>query len=404
MHKKVSIDQLKPGLYIHDLDCGWMEHPFLHNQFLIQDLSDIDKIIKTGIKSLYIDTHKGMDVDDAPTLQEAKAETHAQLHKVAMEDQAAIPQHLELAKEKSAARRIAREANQVVTGMMADIRLGKQVELERVNPVVVEMTASIFRNQDALSGLTRIRNVDHYTFEHSVSVTVLMVSFARTLGLPMEEIHEIGTGALLHDIGKSTTPLTILNKPGKLTEDEFVIMRDHVVQSERLLQAQKGISEIAISVAAEHHERYDGTGYPYKKKGDEISFHGQMAAIVDVYDALTAARVYKPGMDPNEVLGKLLTWSEQHFNPELVRQFIRCVGIYPVGTCVELESGNIAVVTEIGERNMLKPLVLVFFSKRWRKYIEPYPLDLSDQKGPGTDRILQSVDPAVLSADVADYL
>ncbi len=165
------------------------------------------------------------------------------------------------------ARQIAAEADLIITGMMDDVRLGKQVEIERIDPVVEKMTASIVRNKDALLGLGRIRSMDKYTFEHSASVGVLLFSFAQTMGLKQEIIHQIGVGALLHEIGKSLTPLHILNKPGRFTDEESAIMREHVVDSRRIQQEQSGITPIALAIAAEHHERYDGTGYPDKKRG-----------------------------------------------------------------------------------------------------------------------------------------
>ncbi len=188
--------------------------------------------------------------------------------------------------------------------MMEDARLGRQLEVERVSPLIERMVGSIFSNKDALLGLTRIRRMDRYTFEHSVSSAVLMVSFARTLGLDKECIREIGVGALLHDIGKTLVPPEILNKPACLTDEEFVIMRGHVVHSRQLLEGSKGISPVAPGVAAEHHERMDGSGYPNGIKGDEISRYGQMAAIVDVYDAITADRVYHKGMESHRALRK----------------------------------------------------------------------------------------------------
>ncbi|HJV28797.1 MAG TPA: HD-GYP domain-containing protein, partial [Aromatoleum sp.] len=229
----------------------------------------------------------------------------------------------------------------------------------------------------ALLPLLHLKDHDDYTFMHSVSVCALLTSFARTLELPREVIKEISIGALLHDVGKAKVPDDILNKPAKLTEAEFDKMKSHVVQSKIILQHTPGISEIALDVAAQHHERYDGTGYPNKLKGSEISLYGQMGAIVDVYDAITSNRVYHKGMPPTQALRKLLEWSKYHFDPKLVHTFIRSVGIYPSGSLVRLESGKLAVVQGQNSEHLLQPTVLVMFDALKRCYVTPQLVDLA---------------------------
>lgn len=197
-----------------------------------------------------------------------------------------------------------------------------------VEPSVSKMTSSILRNGGALLSLCRIKDKDNYTFQHSVSVGALMVSFCNAMGMSKEVIHHAGIGGMLHDIGKMKIPDRILNKPGKLTEQEFAVMKCHVVESKQILLQTTGISETAVLVAAQHHERHDGSGYPAGLKGEEISQLGQMAAIVDVYDALTSDRCYHKGMAPTDALRKIYEWSKFHFNPQLVQAFMRSIGIY----------------------------------------------------------------------------
>jgi putative nucleotidyltransferase with HDIG domain len=285
--------------------------------------------------------------------------------------------HASLAAETPRARRLHREANRIVRSLLTDIRLGAQIELDKVEPLVETMVDSVFSNQNALLPLAGLKRHDSYTFEHSVSVCALMVAFARGLELPRELIREIALGALLHDVGKAKVPAAILNKPARLTEAEFAQMKAHVVQSVILLQNTPGISETALKVAGQHHERYDGTGYPHQLKGESISLYGQMAAIVDVYDAISSDRVYHKGMAPSDALKKLLEWSEHHFEPKLVHSFIRAIGIYPSGSLVRLESGRLAVVREQNEHDLLHPVVQVIFHIGRQCHLPPETVDLA---------------------------
>lgn len=376
MIKQIRVDQLKPGMFIHDLNCGWLDHPFLTNAFYVRDMATVDKIIKIGIRELYIDTIKGADVWAAPTQSEVNADLERRLQEIA-ERNTDKPIIVDLKDEAARARRLQGEANKLVRNMMDDVRLGQQVEIERVEPLVEGMVDSIFRNQDALLPLARLKNHDDYTFQHSVSVCALLVAFGRGMKLDKAVIREMALGGLLHDVGKARIPDRILNKPGKLSEDEFGHMQHHVDEGVLLLQQSPGISEIALKVTAEHHERYDGSGYPGGLVEKNISLYGQMASIVDVYDAITSERVYHKGMAPTQALKKLLEWSSHHFDPKLVQAFIRSIGIYPSGSLVMLDSKRLGVVVEQNEDKLLEPVIRVFYHAGQQHYIPPEMIDLS---------------------------
>ncbi|MDR3214220.1 MAG: HD-GYP domain-containing protein [Azoarcus sp.] len=371
MIKLIPTAKLQIGMYIHDLNCGWIEHNFLRSRFLVDNEKTLQKIVATGTREIYIDTSKGVDVDKAPAQEESSRTDNTPIKETAP----SAPTPVVLGKERQRARKLHAEANRIVSGMLHDVRLGKQIEIEQIEPVVERIVDSIFRQQDALLPLAQLKNHDEYTFQHSVSVCALMTSFARTLDMPREVIHEIAVGALLHDVGKATIPDNILNKPGKLTDAEFAEMKSHVVQSKIILAATPGISPIALDVAAQHHERYDGSGYPNRLKGDEISRYGQMSAIVDVYDAITSNRCYHKGMPPTEAMRKILEWSKFHFNPELAQVFIRALGIYPTGSLVRLESGRLAIVEEQHPDKLMQPTVKIVFHTRGY-YLPPETLDL----------------------------
>ncbi len=371
MIKTISSKQLEKEMFIHELDCSWMAHPFARNQFKISEQSDIEKILSAGIKSLKIDTSKGIDVQAAGQ----HSQTNNEISKESVPAKSAPATHKKTRKD---AHKIKDYAELAISNIMADVKLGQQVEMEQVTPVVDKMAESVLENHNALLGLSRIRNMDTYTFEHSVNIGVLMMSFTKSRGMPPEIIHEVGVGGLLHDIGKALTPPEILNKAGKLTDKEFVIMRQHVVDSHTILLNTPGISQNALDVAALHHEKFDGSGYPDGKKGDEISVIGQMSAIVDVYDALTADRCYHKGQDPSVVLKRMLSWTGSHFNPALMQEFIQCVGIYPPATLVLLSNHYLAVVIE-NNKQLLLPRVVSILNTKTNETIEPKVIDLSKQ-------------------------
>jgi putative nucleotidyltransferase with HDIG domain len=376
MIKQIRSEQLQPGMYIHDLNCGWLDHPFMSNTFFVRDQATCDKILALGIREVYIDTVKGPDVRMAPSQSEVNAELERRLQEIAQK-QAEKPVVVELKDEAARARRLHGEANKLARLVLDDVRLGQPIRIERVEPLVDSMVDSVFRHQDALLPMARLKNLDDYTFEHSVGVAALLIAFGRAMKLPKEAIQELAMGGLLHDIGKAHVPDAILNKPAKLTDDEFAKMKSHVAESLRLVAGVSGVGTIARQVIAEHHERFDGSGYPNRLAGKEISLYGQMAAIVDVYDAITSDKVYNRGMPPTQALKKLLEWSKHHFDPQLVQTFIRAIGIYPTGALVRLESNRMGVVVEQNEGKLLEPVVRVFYHAGQQHYVPPEMVDLA---------------------------
>jgi len=397
--KRVRVDQLKPGMYIHDLNCGWLQHGFLRPKFLIKHLGQIEKMVVQGLGEIYIDTAQGDDVAGAPTQAEIQQGLERQL-KASAASGAALPSaQVSQREESAAAKRIMGDAADVVDGLLHDVRLGKQMEPSKARPLVKAMQASVMRNPGALLSLTRIKAADTYTFQHSVSICALLVSFTHSLGMDPATVEEAGLGGLLHDIGKMKIPNEILNKPGKLTNEEFGIMKSHAALSRDLLMGVPGISEMVIQIAGEHHEKMDGGGYPRGIAGDAISQIGRMTAVVDVYDALTSNRVYHKGMEPTEVLKKLLEWSGTHLDGNLVQQFIRALGIYPVGSLVRLSGGRLAVVVEQGE-DLLRPVVRVVFDTARKLRLQPRDLHLAH----ASEQIEDFEEPANWGLNIIDYL
>ena len=387
MIKKIKVEQLKPGIFVHDFNCGWLHHPFLRNRVKLNTDADIERIIKHQIREVYIDTDQGDDIDDAPTKPEVDDEIQtsiSQLHESQMKDRARVSLREEIVK----AQIILTEAKKKIQILMDDVKLGRQIDMQQVETIVDRMTKSVLDNSDALVSLARIKNKDEYTYLHSLSVSALCISFGGHLQLDDKKIKSIGIGGLLHDIGKVRVPSEILTKAGPLSEKEFDIMKQHVKYGDCILRETTKIEEDSICVTAHHHERLDGTGYPDGLKGNEISLFGQMAAIVDIYDALTSERCYKNAMAPTDALRKLFEWSNNYLNRELVERFIACLGIYPIGTVVRLRSGLIGVVIDHGEKGLLYPMVRALYDTRKTKPVSPFDVDLSNPTATDGDEIV----------------
>jgi HD-GYP domain-containing protein (c-di-GMP phosphodiesterase class II) len=404
MIKKVKTEQLKPGMFVHDFNCGWLSHPFLRNRLLLRSDAEIEKILEHQIQFVYIDTEQGLDVEDAPTKQFVDEVIHTELKKL---DAPALPARtsVPLASELMHARLILEQSKRQTQIVLDAVRLGMKLDLPQVEAVVERMTESVLRNKHALVSLTRIKKKDEYTYLHSLSVAALCISFATHLGKDEKEIKALGVGGLLHDVGKVKIPLELLNKPGPLTEAEFETMKTHVAAGELILHDADGIEERAVCVCGHHHERLDGTGYPRGLKAAEISESGQIGAIVDIYDALTSERSYKGSLPPTEALRKLFEWSGAYLNRRLVEQFVMHMGIYPVGTLVRLRSGLVGVVIEQGDRGLLDPVVRAVYDTKREKPVVPFEINLSSRPaGQQLDEIVSCEAPETWNLRPEKYL
>ncbi|HUW50064.1 MAG TPA: HD-GYP domain-containing protein [Sulfuricella sp.] len=392
MIKRIPLSQLKTGMFIHDLNCSWVVHPLFLTRFKVESDAEIEKIAELGVREVYIDPARGIDLPGAETADEARFAVECELLRMGEETGGVSGGLVSVCEERDAAIEIQSHAHQAIRDMMRDIRMGRQLEMERVDQAIGGITDSILRNSTALIQMSRVKTKDNYTYMHSVGVCTLMTAFCNTLELGRDITRQISTGAILHDIGKMKVPDEILTKPGRLTDPEFEEMKRHVSYGCEIVRQLAPISPISFSVLSQHHERYDGSGYPARLKGEEISQFGQMAAIVDVYDAITSDRVYHKAMAPVEAVRKIQEWGEFHFNRELVRHFIHCVGIYPPGTFVRLESGLIGAVVEQNAASLLRPTVRMVYDTRKNWGVTPYELDLSGPSG-DADRIVSYEPP-----------
>jgi putative nucleotidyltransferase with HDIG domain len=394
MLKKIAIADLCIGMYIHEFCGGWMDHPFWRSKFAVKDAQDLDKVRDSGVTELWIDTDMGVDVP-----AEVRAETEKvvagevdQMLAAAQSLLLPLAQQVEFDQEVKRAAKICNKAKGAVVSMFKEVRMGNAIDADAAGELVDEISSSVSRNPGALISLARLKTADDYTYMHSVAVCALMVSLARQLGQNETSVRELGLAGLLHDLGKAMMPPEVLNKPGKLTDDEFAIMRTHSGEGHRLLVEGGAVGAIVLDVCRHHHEKVDGSGYPDHLSGDQISLHAKMGAVCDVYDAITSDRPYKAGWDPAESIRKMTEWSKGHFDEGVFQAFVRSIGIYPAGSLVKLESGRLGVIVEQSQKSLLQPVVKVFFSSKAQTYIKPELIDLS--KPGAMDKIASREEPA----------
>lgn len=259
----------------------------------------------------------------------------------------------------------------------AEVKHGEAIDIGPFRRAADELIGGLDGHSDALLCLARIRDKDDYLMEHSLNVGMLLAYFARSMGWSRAEQRELLVGGMLHDIGKVETPDEVLHKPGKLDDKELEIMREHVVNSHRILSETPGISQLMLEVASNHHERLDGKGYPNGLAYDQLSQASRMSTIVDCYDALTADRVYKSGMPPTSAFQILLKGRDTQFDKELLIKFIHCMGVFPAGTWVRLESGKVGLVIKRNLTQPLKPVVRVVYSAQTKSYTLVKELNLA---------------------------
>ena len=365
-------------MFVQSFEGSWLNHPFWKTKFLVEDQALVATIREAGVKHLWIDESKSRVIGGASTEKPptAPAPLFAAPPRPAASPKLALEQRVELEVEVHKAAQLVNRMRGEVTTLFTEVRMGKAMEVDQVLPFVEEVSASVQRNSVALVSLARLKTKDDYTFMHSVSVCALMVALSRQIGLGEEETRQAGVAGMLHDIGKMAIPLDILNKPGSLTDNEFAVVRRHPEQGFAMLSECKGLGEVPLDVCLHHHEKMDGSGYPKGLSGEQITRMARMGAICDVYDAITSTRAYKQAWDPSASIQRMSQWKGS-FDPELFQSFVRCIGIYPVGTLVKLESGKMGVVIDQNPRSLVKPRVKVFYSTTTGMPVNRYVLDLA---------------------------
>ncbi|SQH74688.1 conserved protein of unknown function, containig HD domain related to phosphohydrolase activity [Shewanella benthica] len=380
---KFPVSKLDIGMFVSAIDQRGQVAIVTAGQIRTQN--SIIKLKKNGIEYVWIDIERSADscglkraISPKPVVKQIKPSRD---------------------KSQQQARKLLVEAKDLLKKVLSEVFEGKAIEVAPFEALADKMIESALLDDDALKCVSALRAKDAYLLEHSINVAFLLVTFGKYLKLDKEILRQMAVGGILHDIGKIKVDNKVLHKPGKLTPQEFEHMKLHQVFAIKIMAETKGLSNLSKDICLMHHEKLDGNGYPRGLKGDEIPLHGRMSCIVDIFDALTATRCYKEAMSPAAAFKILLSLTPFHLDEKLVYEFIRCVGVYPVGSLVELSDGRIGIVWEAKDRDALHPILKCFYSIKLKRYTSVTMVDLlkSDL------HIERGVSPSSLNVDPAPF-
>lgn len=353
-------------------------HAFLLQGFLIDSDEQI-ALLRRHCRHVYVDPLRSLDPAWAAREGEPRPPRPAWLAQdveapdwklVSYEDATSTEDELPRAKAALA------ETERVVADLFERLRRSDEAELTETTQAMGAMVESVVRNPDALSLLARLRQKSEYVYEHALSVSVHALAFGRHLGFDRPELLQLGLGGLLLDVGAARVPEVLLARPGALSPAEYAAVRRHVQYGVEIVRQRWGLGGIALEMVQGHHEREDGSGYPRRLRGAQIPIPAKMAAIIDCFDALSRPRPYAPAHSPSAALGMIHDWGQSSLNLPLVEEFIQCLGAYPVGSLVELNSGEVGLVIAHNRARRLKPRVLILLDRNKRPYPTPRTLDL----------------------------
>ena len=408
MERKVSTLELKIGMYVSNLDRPWLDTPFLLQGFKIQDDEDIISLRK-HCEYIYIDTDQGdsadqyLDDNSPNTAKNTYVDDFLEGGKKKVDYEEQQSEFLEL----PAAETALETATDKVANIMDNIKAGDNLDLGQCREAIQPVLESMIRNSDALLWMSEMRKKDEYTYSHSMDNCALGLAFGRHLGFYKEDLRNIGMGLLLMDIGKVKVPDDILNKTTTLTRDEFNEMKKHVQYGIDMLKETPGMNETIINIAASHHERFDGSGYPHGLEGKRVPVQGRIASIIDCYTAMTRENKYRKAIAPHEALQTMYNWRDKYFQAELMEQFLQCIGVYPTGSLVEMSSGEVGMIMSQNKTQRLKPKIMMLLDENKKSFDTNKIVDLVTEETDSSGlelTILHGLDVGAYGIDTSKVL
>ena len=391
---RIDTTNLRLGMFVADLDRPWLDTPFLIQGFLLEDEEDL-RTLQRLCQQVQIDLHRStidlsalLDLFAARSRKRPLESPHSFMEQplappgvelTVYNDKAPFEEELPRASEAYARTKEALE--EIVHGVLT----GNDLRIDQVDEVVDDMVDSMISNPDAMMWVSRLQKEDIETHAHGIRVSVYLLALGRHLGFPTPELHQLGMAGLLLDLGKINTPRRLLEKRGRLTPQEFEEVKRHVDHGLELLSGSPLIHLNVLEGIAQHHERLNGRGYPKGLKGDDIGIFGRMAGIADSFAALTAPRPYEATISPSDALSKLYDASGEYFHRPLLERFVQAIGAFPVGSLVELTTGEVAVVVRHNRVRRLQPAVLLITDPRKQPLDRPMGFDLLYQQSVGRD-------------------
>ena len=380
---EIPVERLRIGMYVSRLDRPWTETPFFFQGFIVEDdgqlgtLRQLCKTVCVQVSPAEAAALNGVAIRELPAVTLSAPDLLMQLAQDPAKFVSEVPatDALPLRSELSLASETLGEAKRTVGQIFETLRRGGELDVPHLSNVMDSMVESVFRNRDAMSWLVRMKNTDDYLYSHSLSASVWALAFGRHLGLDKDTLRALGTGAMLLDVGKTRLPPELLRKPRKPDAQEWERIRAHVMDGVELLRPT-GIDKQVLTMVATHHERLDGSGYPAGLKGEAIPLTGSIAAIVDSYDAMTAARPYATVKSAYDAVRELKRLGGSAFPAQLVELFIQAVGVFPTGTLVELNTGEVGVVIRQNRFRRLRPEVLLILDEQKKLRDEFHVIDL----------------------------
>lgn len=344
--QRIPPEEVQLGMYIKGFDGSWFDHPFWRTSFVLTKDKDLRRVRESAVAAVVIDDELGAPPPAQPKPASIDYTPPGRPNPVWRPAPAIHVRKPGFAGHYSRALKLFGKSRRLVSAMYSDVRLGKAIKAEKLAPLVDEITSSIDENPHAFISIAQLKTSHEYTYMHSVAVCALMINLARELRFSEAAVRDAGMAGLLHDIGKALMPVEIIDKPDKLTDAEFDVIKTHPMRGHELLKQSTGVSYNTLDVCLRHHEKFDGSGYPDGLVGERLSLFARMSALCDVYDAVTSDRCYKRSWTPVEAVQTMRSWTG-HFDPDMFELFVKSVGIYPTGALVRLRSSRIAMV--IGE-------------------------------------------------------